>query len=103
MHLVALLVLVGLASPAPVAAGSTTHASPAPLSADALLSRRALRRARLLIQMRVMQLRDEQLECIRAALERRLPGVLWEEVPSASRVAADARSGAAKCDEVRQF
>ena len=37
--------------------------------------------------MRVMQLRDERLECIRAALERRLPGALWDEVPSARREA----------------
>ena len=53
--------------------------------------------------MRVMQLRDERLECIRAALERRLPGALWEEVPSASRGAADARADAAKCEEMRKF
>ncbi|MFY9632602.1 MAG: hypothetical protein WAJ94_13440 [Candidatus Cybelea sp.] len=104
MHLVALLLLLGLASPAPgAAAGSPAHASPAPLSPDALFSRRALRRARLLIQMRVMQLRDERLECIRAALERRLPGALWEEVPSASRGAADARADAAACEEMRKF
>ncbi|MGB8624856.1 MAG: hypothetical protein WCD03_01750 [Candidatus Cybelea sp.] len=104
MHLVALLLLLGLASPAPgAAAGSPAHASPAPLSPDALFSRRALRQARILIQMRVMQLRDERLECIRAALERRLPGALWEEVPSASRGAADARADAAACEEMRKF
>jgi hypothetical protein len=104
MHLVALLLLAGLASPAPGAsAGSPAHASPAPLSPDALFSRRALRRARLLIQMRVMQLRDERLDCIRAALERRLPGALWEEVPSASRGAAEERADVAKCEEMLKF
>ncbi|HEY1883443.1 MAG TPA: hypothetical protein VGG51_10435 [Candidatus Cybelea sp.] len=104
MHLVALSVLVGLASPASGGAGRPpAHASPEPLSADALFSRRALRRARLLIQMRVMQLRDERLECIRAVLERRLPGALWQEVPSASRGAADARAGVEECEGMRKF
>ncbi|HEY6484795.1 MAG TPA: hypothetical protein VIX83_00230 [Candidatus Cybelea sp.] len=104
MHLLALSVLVGLASPAPGGGGRPlARASPEPLSADALFSRRALRRARLLIQMRVMQLRDERLECIRAVLERRLPSALWEEVPSASRGAADARADVAKCEGMRRF
>jgi hypothetical protein len=51
--------------------------SPAPsaaaLTPDQLFSRRALRRARVLIQMRLLQLHDERLECVRAALLRRLP------------------------------
>lgn len=38
-----------------------------------LLSPRALRRARLLIQLRMLQLRDERLECVREAILRRLP------------------------------
>jgi hypothetical protein len=104
MHLIALSLLLGLASPAPVgAARPPAHASPASLSPDALFSRRALRRARLLIQMRVMQLRDERLECIRGALKRRLPGALWEEVPSVSAGAADARADAEKCEEALKF
>jgi hypothetical protein len=38
-----------------------------------MLSRRALRHARLLIEMRMLELRDERLECIRRAILRRLP------------------------------
>ncbi|HEX4012412.1 MAG TPA: hypothetical protein VHX17_00840 [Candidatus Cybelea sp.] len=103
MQLVALLSLVAtLASPAPAAPHPPrpAQASPAPLSPDALYSRRALRRARLLIQMRVMQLRDERLECIRAALERRLPMALWEDAESAPRSAAGVRSDAEKCEGI---
>lgn len=51
-----------------------THPSAAPsLRPDALLSRRALRHARLLIEMRMLELRDERLECVRRAILRRLP------------------------------
>jgi hypothetical protein len=52
----------------------STRPSPAgmPLSPEQLFSRRALRRARLLIQMRMLQLRDERLECVREAILRRL-------------------------------
>jgi hypothetical protein len=76
---------------------------PAPLSPDALYSRRALRRARILIQMRVMQLRDERLECIREALLRQLPAALWPEVPSPARGASTAAAAAEKCDELLKF
>lgn len=103
--LLLLLVAPAAPSPAPPAGGHrlAAQASLAPLSPYALLSRRALRQARLLIQMRVLQLQDERLECIRAALERRLPAALWQEVPSASRGAADAREDAAKCEEMLSF
>lgn len=78
-------------------------ASPPPISPDALYSRRALRRAKLLVQMRVMQLREERLECIRAALLRRLPDALWPEVPSPDRGASDARTAAARCEDLLKF
>jgi hypothetical protein len=61
------------------------HPSPAamPLSPEQLFSRRALRRARLLIQMRMLQLRDERLECAREAILRRLaPDLRPDKVPS---------------------
>jgi hypothetical protein len=32
-----------------------------------------MRRAKLLIQLRMLQLHEQQLECIREAIERRLP------------------------------
>ncbi len=96
MRLLLLIVLALGAAPPTSPPGAAPRAfpasaSPGPLSPDALFSRRALRRARLLMQMRMMQLRDERLECIRAALERRLPGSLWEEVPRPDRGTADVR------------
>jgi hypothetical protein len=38
-----------------------------------LFSKRALRRAQLIIQMRMLELREERLECVRRAILRRLP------------------------------
>lgn len=101
MPIVALLSMLLVASPAgaPVPASAPAPTASAALSPDALFSRRALRRAKLLIQMRVMQLRDEQLECIREALLRRLPGALWSEVPSPSRGTPNLAAAAARCAE----
>jgi hypothetical protein len=56
-------------SPAP-------SATPHDVAPSALLSRRALRNARLLIQMRLLELRSERLECVRAAILRKLPAEL---------------------------
>ncbi|HLY01719.1 MAG TPA: hypothetical protein VKR56_04395 [Candidatus Cybelea sp.] len=100
------LLLVLLASPAP-AGSPVSHTypaarpSPAPLTPEELFSRRALRRARLLIQMRVLQFREERLDCIRAALRRRLPDSLWPEEPTPSRGTPDARTAVARCEDVR--
>jgi hypothetical protein len=63
------------------AAGPLTKETPSPrpapeataMAPDALFSRRLLRRARLLIEMRLQQLRDDRLECMRQAILRRLP------------------------------
>jgi hypothetical protein len=55
--------------PAPQASASAASL-PAP---GTLFSKRALRRVRLLIQMRLLELREERLECVRAAILRRLP------------------------------
>jgi len=74
-----------------------------PLTPDELFSRRALRRARLLIQMRLMQLRDERLECVREALLRQLPDALWPEVPSPSRGSANSAAATAKCADVMRY
>lgn len=43
------------------------------LSPEELYARRALRRARLIIELRLLQLRDERLECVRQAILRNLP------------------------------
>lgn len=54
-------------------AGSAAHrARPAPSPED-LYSRRALRRARLVIELRLLQFRLERLECIRRAILANLP------------------------------
>ncbi|MBV8344773.1 MAG: hypothetical protein JO190_07240 [Candidatus Eremiobacteraeota bacterium] len=67
------------ASPSPAARPAATAP---PLTPDALYSRRALRRARLLIQMRMLQFREERLECVRAALSRQLPPALRPQEPT---------------------
>jgi hypothetical protein len=91
-----LLLALSLAHPA-------STASPAPISPDALYSRRALRRAKLLVQMRMLQLGEERLECVRAALLHRLPDALWDEVPSPIRGVSDARTAAARCEDLLKF
>ena len=63
------------------------------LSAHVLLSPRAVRRARLLIQLRMLELREERLECLRAAILRRLPPDLR---PTGSVASAVKQSGAAR-------
>jgi hypothetical protein len=101
MTLVALLSILLALAPA------TPHptASPAPpaISPDELFSRRALRQARLLIEMRVLELRDERLECVREALERRLPDALWTQQPSPPRPSPDVASALAKCSELMKY
>jgi hypothetical protein len=62
-----------------------TRTTPAPAlrseRVDQLLSKRALRRAKLLIQLRLYELRDERLECVRMAILRRLPWDLRPQEP----------------------
>jgi hypothetical protein len=98
-----LLATTAANTPSPAPARALASPSPAPLSPDELFSRRALRRARLLIQMRVMQLRDERLECVRQALLRQLPAALWPEEPSPTRGTPNAAAAAAKCEELLKF
>lgn len=54
-----------------------------------LLSKRALRRAKLLIQLRLYELRDERLECVRKAILRRLPRDLRPQDPLRDCLEAD--------------
>jgi hypothetical protein len=44
-----------------------------PMPADVLYSRRALRRARIILQLKLLELRSERLERVRKALERNMP------------------------------
>jgi hypothetical protein len=106
MALFALMVVLLAWQPAtaqPGAPRAATSPSPSPVSPDALFSRRALRRARLLIQMRLEQLRDERLECVRQALLRQLPGALWPEEPSPTRGSSTAAAAAERCAELLRF
>lgn len=52
------------------AALAATHRVRSP---EELYSRRALRRARLIIELRLLQFRKERLECVRGAILRNLP------------------------------
>jgi hypothetical protein len=66
------------------AAGTLGEESPSPITSPAVaatpqplpLSKHALRNARLLIEMRLLELRERRLACIRAAILRRLPADL---------------------------
>ncbi len=82
MQLCALFLILIAPVGAPQATAAPRAAASAPLSPDALYSRRALRRARLLIQMRMMEFREERLECVRAALMRQLPPALRPQEPT---------------------
>ncbi|MGC1381500.1 MAG: hypothetical protein WA814_10830 [Candidatus Baltobacteraceae bacterium] len=86
----ALLLSIVLPHPSP------SPASPSPLAADELFSRRAMRQARLLIQMRMLELRDQRLECLREALLRQLPAAFRSEPPPTVR-AAEASAAASRC------
>lgn len=104
--LAALLLLLAAAPPA-LSAVTAERASPSPspgvVTADQLFSRRALRRARILIQMRLMQLHDERLECVRAALLRGLPESLRPDVPAPVRDTGAAAAAAAECERLLRF
>lgn len=43
------------------------------LTARALYSQRALKRARTILQLKFLELREQRLECLRKALERGIP------------------------------
>ena len=62
---------------------------PAAGSVEALYSRRALRRARTILQLRLLELRQARLDCIRAAIQRRLPADLTDRAAALARSARD--------------
>ncbi|HVA32659.1 MAG TPA: hypothetical protein VNG31_00840 [Candidatus Baltobacteraceae bacterium] len=92
MRLFALCLLASaLAGTTPLQAAHTTRSQPSssprpsPLASapEALYSRRVLRQARLLVQMRLLQLRAERLDCIRETILARLPPELRPETLAA--------------------
>jgi hypothetical protein len=107
MPILALVVTLLTAVPVTEASPAPTHSTlpkrSADLSPNELFSRRALRQARLLIQMRLLQLRDERLECIREALRRQLPAALWPELPSPSRGSSEPAVAATRCSQALKF
>lgn len=101
--MLAAVISILLASAPPNAPSPAVSPSPAALSPDELFSRRALRQARLLIQMRMLQLRDERLECVRAALLRQLPDALWPEEPTPSRGTSGIAAAVRRCAQLLKF
>lgn len=95
--LLALLLATAPAPPLLAKEAPSPGPSPAALSPDQLFSRRALRRARIIIQMRMLQLHDQRLECVRAALLRRLPGALLPAPPSPTERSSAAAEATAGC------
>lgn len=75
--------------PAKPHAAARPAATSKPQRIDELLSKRALRRAKLLIQLRLYELRDERLECVRKAILRRLPSDLRPQDPLRDCLEAD--------------
>jgi hypothetical protein len=78
--------------------------SPAPLptaspQATRLLSPRAVRRARLLIELRLLELREERLDCVREVILRRLPPDLRPTGSLGGRVKHSAASRSIKGSE----
>lgn len=77
----ALALTLALAASLPAAAriarrphAARHHAiSTAPFSPGDLYSRRALRRARIILQLKLMELRSERLERVRKAIEKHVP------------------------------
>lgn len=76
-------------TPAKPHASTRPGAALRPEQMEELLSKRALRRARLLIQLRLYELRDERLECVRKAILRRLPRDLRPQDPLRHCLEAD--------------
>lgn len=73
---VALTLMILIAAPG-VAAKGVRHrrhpaATPPPRASD-LYSARALRRARIILQLKLMELRAERLERVRKAIEKNVP------------------------------
>ncbi|MBV9056353.1 MAG: hypothetical protein JO351_06910 [Candidatus Eremiobacteraeota bacterium] len=88
---------------APAIAAPAMTPSPLPSSPAALYSRRALRRAKLIIQMEMLQLRNERLDCIRAALLRQLPETLRPQPPTTSVSRPNELARSPRCSELLDY
>jgi len=101
LALLSMLAVAPAGTPSPVPSRPAATPQALRLAPDELFSRRALRQDRLLIEMRMLQLRDERLECVREALLRQLPDALRPEAPRTSRGAGT--QAIARCTELLQF
>lgn len=79
-YLAALALTLALTASLPAAAKGPGHRSAHRRSAPSatvlvedLYSRRALRRARIIVELKLMELREERLERVRQAIERHVP------------------------------
>lgn len=80
-YLAVLTLTLALTASLPAAARTPRHGHPvrrtapiaASVSAEDLYSRRALRRARIILQLKLMELRSERLERVRKAIEKHVP------------------------------
>ncbi|HEY9180563.1 MAG TPA: hypothetical protein VIO32_07570 [Candidatus Baltobacteraceae bacterium] len=80
-YLAALALTLALPAVLPAAASPARHRhaerrAPAPgaaVDASALYSRRALRRARIILELKLLELRSERLERVRETIEKHIP------------------------------
>ncbi len=78
-YLAALLLTLAVTAPGASAAKTIRRAQCTPraprphVQIDDLYSRRALRRARILLQLKLLELRSERLERVRKAIEQSVP------------------------------
>jgi len=69
----ALTLALGSAGPVPAHPHPGPSSRPAVVDARGLYSMRALRRAKIILQLKLLELRAEHLERVRRAVERRIP------------------------------
>jgi len=72
LALTSLLLCTGLLGTVHRPAAKSARLAPPPTASD-LYSRRALRRARTILQLKLLELREERLDFILRALERHIP------------------------------
>ena len=95
---VAVCAVFTLAASGPLGQAAAAGAQPTPPAgrdAGALFNKSAMRRARTLIQLRILQLREERLECVRKVVLRQIPpDLLLPRVKQSSRYGATVEGSA---------
>lgn len=88
-YILPLVAAIAFSTPPKPAQRTTPTPAPRSERLDQLLSKRALRRVKLTIQLRLYELHDERLECVRMAILRRLPWDLRPQEPLRHCLEAD--------------